>query len=67
MSKHDDKNHHHDVDTLMIACKGKCILTGEIESLFKEGDAILVPKLFTHGLLAYNNESFSGFSLRFES
>jgi quercetin dioxygenase-like cupin family protein len=59
--------HHHDVDTLMIACKGKCILTGEIESLFEEGNAILVPKLFIHGLLAYNNESFSGFSLRFES
>jgi quercetin dioxygenase-like cupin family protein len=59
--------HHHDVDTLMIACKGKCALTGEIESHFEEGDAVLVPRLFSHGLLAYNDESFSGFSLRFEN
>ncbi|MBY0280628.1 MAG: hypothetical protein K2W94_00515 [Alphaproteobacteria bacterium] len=57
--------HHHEVDTLMIACTGKCILTGEIKSLFEEGDAVLVPSLLSHGLQTYNDFSFSGLSLRF--
>lgn len=59
--------HTHEVDTLMIACKGTCRLTGDIESLFEEGDVVLVPKLSKHGLSPYKNEPFSGISLRFES
>ena len=58
--------HTHEVDTLMIACKGRCILTGDIESIFEEGDIVLVPKLVQHGLLFYKGELFSGLSLRFE-
>ena len=57
--------HEHDVDTLMIACAGTCLLTGETSKLFKEGDTALIPKNFKHGLSSYGDELFWGLSLRF--
>ncbi len=57
--------HKHDVDTLIIACRGKCNLTGEIESIFEEGDAVVIPKFVNHGLSCYGEEFFWGLSLRF--
>ena len=57
--------HEHDVDTLMIACAGTCLLTGEVTKVFKEGDTVLIPKNVEHGLSSYGGELFWGLSLRF--
>jgi quercetin dioxygenase-like cupin family protein len=57
--------HTHRVDTLMIACKGRCHLTGEIVSVFEEGDALVIPKFIEHGLRADSEDEFWGLSLRF--
>ena len=59
--------HEHTVDTMMIACKGNCRLTGEMESIFNEGDAIIVPKHVKHGLTQDNDELFWGLAFRFHS
>ncbi len=59
--------HEHAVDTMMVACKGNCRLTGEIESIFSEGDAIIVPKYVKHGLTQDNDELFWGLAFRFHS
>ena len=40
--------HEHTVDTMIIAVQGNCRLTGEMESIFNEGDAIIVPKHAKH-------------------
>ena len=57
--------HEHTVDTMMIAVQGKCRLTGEMESIFNEGDAIIVPKYVKHGLTQDNDELFWGLAFRF--
>ena len=57
--------HEHTVDTMMIAVQGKCRLTGEMESIFNEGDAIIVPKHVKHGLTQDNDELFWGLAFRF--
>jgi quercetin dioxygenase-like cupin family protein len=59
--------HEHTVDTLMIAVQGKCRLTGEMESIFNEGDTIIVPKHVKHGLTQDNDELFWGLAFRFHS
>lgn len=58
--------HEHAVDTLMIACKGQCQLTGDLETVLKEGDVVMIPKHFKHGLTPYKGETFWGFTLRFQ-
>lgn len=57
--------HEHEVDTLMICCKGECTLIGETRKVLKEGDAIFIPQYLKHGLLCYDNQLFWGLSLRF--
>jgi len=57
--------HTHSVDTMMIACKGRCQLTGLLQTTFREGDAVVIPKQTEHGLVADDEELFSGLTIRF--
>jgi|GEM_PF-5487431 len=60
------EEHQHSVDTMMIACKGRCQLTGLLQAVFREGDAVVIPKQSEHGLLADDEDLFWGLTLRLQ-
>lgn len=57
--------HEHEVDTLIISCMGECLLVGDMRRIIEEGDAVVIPKHFKHGLLPHTSKLFWGLSLRF--
>ncbi len=60
------KTHIHPVKSLILVCSGELNLVGDIEASVKEGDAILIPPLCSHGLIGSGEKGFWGISIQFE-
>jgi quercetin dioxygenase-like cupin family protein len=48
--------HQHPVDTLVILCKGKAQLIGDVECLLHEGDIVAIPRHSLHGLVGTSKD-----------
>ncbi len=59
-------NHVHTVRSMILVCQGSGRVTGELESVLREGDAVLVGRGCAHGFVGGAPSGMSALSLQFE-
>jgi quercetin dioxygenase-like cupin family protein len=59
--------HVHDIDSMILICRGSALSLGHLECPLTEGDALAVPAGLSHGFEGAGTQGFWGLSIQFEN
>lgn len=58
--------HRHPIRSMILVCRGRGEVLGDVKAQLKEGDAVLVPANFLHGFRGLEPNGVEGLSIQFD-